>query len=164
VKPATLRRLALAVPAVALATTGCGWTETKDFFAGRARLERDREAHSQRDSAVRVAAIEVAPAPTTDGGASEIRLGLQNTRDDRLWVRVLVSLPEPDPGCEDVYPLDAMGRALAVCPWKRGIEGDTRTFSVEMTVYDDIGQTKMRERAELEATVAPDGSVDVVWK
>lgn len=113
---------------------------------------------------VRVDAIELAPSP--DGGvdAAELRLTLRNTLGEPLWVRVLVDAPRADQGCEDVYPLEPMGSALAVCPQEFGLGDSPGTFTVEITAYDDIGQTKVAERARLRATIAPDGATDVVWE
>lgn len=160
-RPRSARLVWLVVPSLAVALAGLGCQQTKDLYRGRSRIEAKHEAHSQGRSKVHLLDIALAPGP--DGGepASVFQLTLRNTRDERLWARLLTTSPRLSQSCENVYGLDAYGTARVECPQKLETNG---AFVLELTVYDDIGQTHVVESARLNASFGPDGAAQVEWE
>ena len=163
-RPSRSRRAGLArlvVPALVAALGVCGCQQTKDLYSGRSRIEVRHDAHSQKKSKVQVLEVELAPGPAGGDPASVFQLTLRNTRDERLWARLLTTSPRLSQSCENVYGLDALGTARVECPQKLETDG---AFALELTVYDDIGQTHVVERARLNASFGPDGVAQVEWE
>ncbi|MGH0036687.1 MAG: hypothetical protein ACQGVK_16815 [Myxococcota bacterium] len=147
--------------ALAIALAGCGWREATDFVKGRAKLERDEEAHSQEGSKVQLLEVELAPGPEGGEPFSVLRLTLRNARAERLFARLATQSPRSGQSCEDSYMLDPWESARAHCPQRLATDG---AFTLVLTVYDDIGHTHVVEQASVSATFDPDGKATLRWK
>ncbi len=151
----------LVVPTLVAALGVCGCQQTKDLYKGNSRIEVRHDAHSQAKSKVQVLDVHLEPGPDGGDPASIFQLTLRNTKDKRLWVRLLTTSPRLSQSCENAYGLDEYGTARVECPQKLATDG---AFTLELTVYKDIGQTHVVERARLNASFGPDGVAVVEWE
>ena len=147
--------------ALVAALGGLACQQTKDLYRGKSRIEVKHDAHSQARSKVHLLDVHLEPGP--DGGepASIFQLTLRNTQGERLWVRLLTTSPRLSQSCENAYGLDAYGTAEVECPQKLETSG---AFVLEMTVYKDIGQTHVVERARVTASFGPEGLGQLEWE
>jgi hypothetical protein len=156
-----LRESALWVGLVAatllLPLSGCA---VRDLVKGTSRIEVKHAAHSQAKSKVQL--VDVALARSSKAGeASVFQLTLRNTQKEGLGARLLTTSPESGQSCEDVYMLQPLAAAVVHCAQRLETNGP---FSLELTVYDDLGNTHIVERARLSASFGPDGVAQLEWE